>query len=83
MLLLLTQDTQTHLVGLQKGISCLNSDMDISGTEGFSVAIVGAGIAGLSSALHILKTARRVGREVKVVLYDRNPGPGGTWSSAS
>lgn len=55
----------------------------MSESDGFSVAIVGAGISGLASAFNILKTARRVGKEVKVVLYDRNPTPGGTWSSSS
>lgn len=62
----------------------MNSDMDDGSVTGdFSVAIVGAGIAGLASAFHILKTARRIGREARVVLYDRNPAPGGTWSSTS
>ncbi|KAF8922158.1 hypothetical protein CPB85DRAFT_1427490 [Mucidula mucida] len=52
-------------------------------SETISVGIVGAGISGLASAYHLLKTAKRTGKLVKVVLYDRNPSPGGTWSSAS
>ncbi|KAK0208868.1 FAD/NAD-P-binding domain-containing protein [Desarmillaria ectypa] len=53
----------------------------MSGT--LSIAIVGAGICGLTSAYNIVKTAKRTGRSVAIVLYDRNPAPGGTWSLSS
>ncbi|KAK0466403.1 FAD/NAD-P-binding domain-containing protein [Desarmillaria tabescens] len=53
----------------------------MSGT--LSIAIVGAGICGLTSAYNIAKTAKRTGKNADIILYDRNPAPGGTWSPSS
>lgn len=47
-----------------------------------SIAVVGAGISGLASAFNLLRSAKRTGKSIRVVLYDKNPSPGGTWSTA-
>ncbi|ORY25831.1 hypothetical protein BCR39DRAFT_542949 [Naematelia encephala] len=51
--------------------------------ERLDVGVIGGGISGLGVAYHLLKTAGRIGREVKVEIYDKNSSPGGTWSKDS
>jgi myosin-crossreactive antigen len=43
------------------------------------VAIIGAGISGLATAYHLLRTAQRLGQTATVVIFEKLDGPGGTW----
>lgn len=47
------------------------------------VAVVGAGISGLASAYHLLRTAQRLQQGIKVVIFEQLDCPGGTWSTAN
>lgn len=43
------------------------------------VAVIGAGISGLASAYHLIRTAKRLHQDVKVVIFEQLDCPGGTW----
>ena len=52
-------------------------DQDAGGQ--LRIAVIGAGISGLASAYHLLRTAQRLEQDVKVVIFEQLDCPGGTW----